>query len=367
MNNQKLLGIELCRGLATYAVILVHSGDENWGIAIDPISIAFRLCFYFGVPFFLAAAFYFLTARPEVAYSPKFWRSRIERLLIPYAIWSMIFLIFRVLIFKLSHQVDRLHTLLSDPLSIILFGGASYHLYFLPLLLAGTSLVLLMPLLSKIAISNFGLGLLLVVSIALYWFLDTSGNTFQLGPNIAFANSLMSWQIDLQSQPLLRAIGVELAWIFKCLPYFFGSLILRNILHKHQVTTRISTIQLLALFTSIDILGRWLLPGVLQEVLLAYILLLVGISISEQLKNTQINKIIANLGACSFGIYLIHPFIMSFVKSIISKISPELTTSISIASILALSIPCFAISWALVAYLLGSKIATKQLFGTSNV
>jgi peptidoglycan/LPS O-acetylase OafA/YrhL len=366
MNNHKLLGIELCRGLATYAVILVHSGDENWGIAIDPISIAFRLCFYFSVPFFLAAAFYFLVAKPEVAYSPKFWHSRIERIVIPYVIWSTIFLIFRVVVFKLSHQTDRLQTLLSDPLSIVFFGGASYHLYFLPLLLAGTSLVLLLPLLSKSAINNFGLGLLLVVSIALYWFLDASGNTFQLGPNIAFANSLMSWQIDLQSQPLLRAIGVELAWIFKCLPYFFGSLILRNILHKSQVTNRISTIQLLALFTSVDIFGRWLLPGVLQEFLLAYILLFAGISISEHLKNPQVNKIIANLGACSFGIYLIHPFIMNFVKSIISKISPELTTSISITSILALSIPCFAISWVLVAYLLGRQVAAKQLFGISN-
>ena len=266
----------------------------------------------------------------------------------------------------LSHQTDRLQILLGDPLSIIFFGGASYHLYFLPLLLAGTSLVLLMPLLQRIGVSNFGLGILLVISIALYWLLDTSGNTFQLGPNIAFANSLTSLQIDLQSQPLIRSIGVELAWIFKCLPYFFGSLILRKNLRKFQLINNFNTISWLALFVSTNILGRWLLPGIIQEILLAYTLLLVGISISSLLENTQINKIIDNIGTCSFGIYLIHPFIMNFVKSIIGKISPELTTSISITSMLALSIPCFMISWALVAYLLNSKLASKQLFGISN-
>ena len=59
MNNHKLLGIELCRGLATYAVILVHSGDESWGVATDPSAIAFRLYFYFGVPFFSRRRFLF--------------------------------------------------------------------------------------------------------------------------------------------------------------------------------------------------------------------------------------------------------------------------------------------------------------------
>ena len=98
-NKQKLLGIELCRGLSTYAVILVHSGDESWGLYTDPSAIAFRLHFYFAVPFFLATAFYFMTAKPDIAYSSKFWRSRIERILIPYTIWSAIFLISRAIIF----------------------------------------------------------------------------------------------------------------------------------------------------------------------------------------------------------------------------------------------------------------------------
>jgi surface polysaccharide O-acyltransferase-like enzyme len=164
MNNQKLLGIELCRELAAYSVILVHSGDEHWGLTTDPSAIAFRLHFYFGVPFFLALAFYFLTAKPEIVYSAKFWRSRFDRILIPYAIWSIIFLILRIIIFAVSDRTDRLQELLTDPLSIVFFGGASYHLYFLALLLTGTSLVLFLPLLQKLRISNLGLLLLSIAS-----------------------------------------------------------------------------------------------------------------------------------------------------------------------------------------------------------
>ena len=91
MKQPKLLGVELIRGLATYAVVLVHSGDQTWGIPIDPMAIDFRLFFYFAVPFFLTAAFYFMTANPAIGYSMKFWQSRVARILVPYIIWSMIF------------------------------------------------------------------------------------------------------------------------------------------------------------------------------------------------------------------------------------------------------------------------------------
>ncbi len=361
MNNQKLLGIELCRGLAVYAVILVHSGDENWGLATDPNAIAFRLHFYFGVPFFLAVAFYFLTAKPELVCSTKFWRSRLDRILIPYVIWSAIFLILRVIIFTLSKQTDRLQELIADPLSIVFFGGASYHLYFLALLLAGTCLVLLIPLLQQLKVSNFGLCLLSALSIALYQLLETSGNSFQLGADVAFTSLLNPWQIDLKYYPFIRLLLVESAWMIKCLPYLFISLLLHQIIPSFNRLRRAIAIGSIGGFVAISIIGRLLLPGALQEIILAYTLLLAGISISSYFRNTTISKLVANIGACSFGIYLIHPFMMNIVKNMVGKISPELTNSISIPSMLALSIPCFLISWLVVAGITKTKLAPKQL------
>ena len=174
MKQPKLLGIELVRGLSTYAVILVHSGDQTWGLPIDPTAIQFRLFFYFAVPFFLATAFYFLPTKPDVVYSAKFWRSKVERILIPYVVWSAIFFIFRVVVFSLGRKPERLQQLFQDPLSIIFFGGASYHVYFLPLLATGTLLVLSIPLLARWRINTLGLMSIAIVSTVLYTLLEAS-------------------------------------------------------------------------------------------------------------------------------------------------------------------------------------------------
>ena len=362
MNNQKLLGIELCRGIAAYSVILVHSGDENWGLAIDPSAIAFRLHFYFGVPFFLALAFYFMTAKPDLAYSAKFWRSRLDRVLLPYAIWSTIFLIVRVVVFTQNKQPDRLQELLNDPLSIVFFGRASYHLYFLALLLAGTPLVLFVPLLQQLKIGNIGLLLLSALSVISYYLLETSGNSFQLGPDVAFASILSLWKINLQFHPLLRLLVVEVAWIIKCLPYLFISVLLHKIL---PTTTRLHqsiVIGSIVLFITINIMGQSFIPESLQEIILSCTLLLLGISNSNHFKNITIVKLVTSIGSCSFGIYLIHPFVMNVVKSMLGKISPELTNSISISSMFALSIPCFLISWLAVA-ITKNKLTAKEVLG----
>ncbi len=364
MKSPKLLGIEFSRGLSAYAVILVHSGDQSWGLPIDNTAIKFRLFFYFAVPFFIATTFYFLTDKPDIIYSKKFWQSKIDRILIPYLVWSTVFLLSRVIVFRLSHKTDRLQQLLQDPLSIIFFGGASYHLYFLPLLLTGTFLVLLIPLLMKWRINNWKLIFIAIVSTILYTLLEISGNGFQLKDmSIAFASLSTNFKFDVEKYPLLRFILIETAWIIRCLPYFLIALLLNKLRLNQKLFHARTTAILAILFVSSNTLGKTFLPGGISELFLAFTLLLLGIAMSGYIINDQIGNIITNIGACSFGIYLIHPFVMYAVKPIISKIAPQLAGSISVFSMLIISIPCFAISWAIVAYLTKTKLKTNYLFG----
>jgi peptidoglycan/LPS O-acetylase OafA/YrhL len=366
MKNPKLLGIEFSRGLSAYAVVLVHSGDQSWGLPIDNEAIKFRLFFYFAVPFFLAVAFYFMTAKPELVYSAKFWRSKVERILIPYAIWTTIFFISRVIIFALTKKADRLQQLLQDPLSIIFFGGASYHLYFLPLLLTGTLLVLLIPLLERYKISAFGLLIIAIIGTIIYTCLEISGNGFQLkDTSIAFESLVSNFKIDFEKYPLLRFILIEVAWVIRCLPYFSIALLLNKLKSNQKLFNTKTTVALIlaVLFVFSNTLGKTFIPVGISELLLAFTLLLLGISISDYIRNDKIGNIIANIGECSFGIYLIHPFVMYAVKPIISKIVPPLAGSISIFSMLAISIPCFLTSWMIVAYLTKTKLKTNYLFG----
>ncbi|WP_319421880.1 hypothetical protein [Pleurocapsa sp. FMAR1] len=77
----RFVGIDLCRGLAAFAVILLHSGDETWGIPITEQARQFRYLFYFAVPFFLAASFYFSTKKLPLNLSISFWQKKCSGLL----------------------------------------------------------------------------------------------------------------------------------------------------------------------------------------------------------------------------------------------------------------------------------------------
>jgi peptidoglycan/LPS O-acetylase OafA/YrhL len=365
MGKQKLLGIELFRGLSAYAVILVHSGDETWGVPINDSAILFRQNFYFAVSFFLITAFYFMTQKPDVGYSTRFWESKIERILIPYLIWSMIFLVFRIVFFTITQKHDRIQMLLGDPLSLIFFGGASYHLYFLPLLLTGSCLLLLYPLLERLKAKTFYLLIFSILSVLLYNLIEVSGNSFQLGPNVAFQSLLASMSIDVRVvNPLLRWLLVESAWLIRCLPYFLLTLTLhklfpnlRNLYYHHSIFV------LACLFIFANFFGRTFLPIAIQEIAIACSLLLFSISISTFFKSELITKIFISLGMCSFGIYFIHPIVMNVIKPLLSKIFPTSIDMISIPSMLSISLPCFLTSWLLTVFLKKNKLASKYLFG----
>jgi len=364
MSKTRFLGIEFGRGLSTYAVILVHSGDETWGLPISSIAIEFRHLFYFAVPFFLATAFYFVTTKSEIGYSRKFWQSRVERILIPYVTWSMLFLISRVIVFTLTHKPNRVQQLLQDPLSLVFMGGVSYHLYFLPLLFAGTVLTLLMPLLDRLKVRGYRLGLISMLGVSLYWLLEATGNSFQLGEDIAFEKLLGAWGINFEQYPGLRLVMVEVAWVIRCLPYFLISLSLNW--HPQQMKYLLAKIQptgWITLFVLCNLLGRKFLPGALSELLLAYSLLFSCLSVSNYFAASFSERFMISVGACSFGIYLIHPFIMNTVKPVVTHLWFDTSSAISVASMLVISIPTFLFSWLLVAYLAKSKNKFKHWLG----
>lgn len=371
MKKPKLLGIELIRGIATYAVVLVHSGDQTWGLPISSAAISFRLLFYFAVPFFLATAFYFMTAKLEAVYTWKFWSSKVERILVPYAMWSVIYLFSRAAVFFSQHKLDRIDKILNDPLSVIFFGGASYQLYFLPLLFSGTFTVLLSYLLKQINFKLLGWLMILAISILLYVTLESSGNEFRLGDtSTAFSSIASDLRIDLVQHPLLRLTFIMAAWIIKCLPYCMTAFLL----HRYQWSQKIMKAgsEVIAgasiIFILSDTFGKQVLPAAVSELLVAFSLLILGIAVSKYLNSESVldslSRCLYSVGLCSFGIYLIHPFTMNILKPFLGKIFPSLLSSVSVFSMLTLSVPCFLLSWIIVSYIVRNKLAGKYLFGT---
>ncbi len=356
----RLNGIDLCRGLAAFAVILVHSGDETWGLPISETAIRFRHLFYFAVPFFLAASFYFGTRKLPLTIDGNFWRKKFKRIVLPYLLWSLFYVVTKTIIYSLTNKPEDVQELLADPVALIFLGAASYHLYFIPLLLSGLLLLYLANYLSK-PNNQLVLAVFTIFSLIAYQLLINSHNDFNIDTFTAFPELLQLTTVDSIFYQPSRIILVYLSWAVRCLPYFAIALALNQILKRdigRWLYSRSTVLFLLVICVLANAFAEQYLPIALSEIIIAYSLLLFGISISKYLPES---KLITNLGACSFGIYLLHPFIKSAVDILLVKFVPQVSQSVSIFSILTYSSITFLISWIVIAQMQKNKAIAQYI------
>ena len=361
MNKQtRFVGIDLCRAIAAFAVILVHSGDESWGIPISDRAIQFRHLFYFAVPFFLAASFYFGVRKTPLVLNRHFWQKKFQRIVMPYLLWSIFYVVSKTVIFLATNNIEQVQQLLSDPVAIIFFGAASYHLYFIPLLLAGTILLYLANYLSAQHNSFWTLSTFAVFSLIIYQLLIVFNDDFDLGSYTAFSDLLQLVSSDNILYQPLRILLVALSWIIRCLPYFSLALLLKKVLDQklRWIYKKATITAIFLFFILLNIIGSQYLPTAIRELGIAYSLLLLGITISKHLPD---NNLINNLGLCSFGIYLIHPFVKSSVEIVVIKLLPAMTQSVSILSMLIYSVSSFLISWLIISIMRKDKLISQYI------
>ncbi|MEL6927195.1 MAG: hypothetical protein AAFO95_01005 [Cyanobacteria bacterium J06600_6] len=154
---------------------------------------------------------------------------------------------------------------------------------------------------------------------------------------------------------------VYLSWAIRCLPYFAIALLVNQILRQNigrWFYSRATAATLLVICILANIFAEQTLPQAVSEILIAYSLLLFGIAISKYLPN---NDYIANLGACSFGIYLIHPFIKSAVDILLAEFFPQITKSVSIFSMSVYAISSFLISWGFISLMQRQKFIARYI------
>jgi len=358
--QQRLTGIDLFRGLAMYAVIIVHI-DEGVEV-LPPTWLKVTNFASFCVPFFLAAAFYFAINKLYRSQDRYPLRLRLERLLIPYGVWSALYLLYKSAKYLAAGESGRLLELFQDPLSLVFFGGASYHLYFLPLLAMGTLLVKLVEFLITRKFSLKAVGLIALISLLVYEVVLFSGNGLKEPGNIAFEPLLAAIFPEGNSNPLLRLLLVELAWALRCLPYIMVAMLLThpaantfsyNLITKHSAFWAL-------LFLAINIFSSGVLPDAVGEISRGYSALIVALSISSFLKE---DPLIKNIGFCSFGIYLVHIFFVETFQSIAIRLYPEYVNSVSIFFLLAATTTVFISSWVTTILLMRNEKISHVLYG----
>lgn len=345
-------GIDFWRGIAMFGVVILHA-DE--GIVNTPPAWRYITTVAgFAVPFFLATSFYF-AGKSIYRKKGKFaWQNRLSRLLVPYILWSIIYLGYRSFKYLISQQPERIILQFKDPLSLIFFGSTTLHLYFLPLLITGMVLGgWLGSKLTRKGISSSNLIGLTLVSWLLYEILIQSGNDFQHISNVAF-QPLLSY-LSVTESLMIRLLSVELAWSLRCLPYLFLGLILAKI--PVGVWSN-STYKWAIVFGGISIVfwGNLFLPPALDELLCGYGTLLIALVISPLCSR---NTVIKHLGECAFGIYLVHLLLVETFQSVIARIYPAFIDETSTTALLVVAMVIFLLSWMLVSILRRKTIITR--------
>jgi len=326
--TERQAGIEWMRGIAAFGVICIHAGLAVHNRTTPTAGALLPDLFSFAVPFFLMTSFFFALRAEAGPWLP--WRDwmhrRAGRLLIPFAFWSAVYLALHVGKLALHHQGDQIKALFKDPAVLVLSGGTSVALYFLPLVFTGLFIIhSLSGALKRLPSLTLALGF--VVALALYELWWCQGNAFDLdSPNLSQA-------------PLKLALGF-LEFGLRCLPLVLAAALLTRHLPSPATQNAYAFIFAGAIFL---VVAHYICPpaGVRDSVLgVGAFLLAWGLC-----GLLPASKWAITVGLFSFGVYLVHQVYLELIQLVFPYRAPSgaiiilaITSTVFIASMLTVSL-----------------------------
>ncbi|QYO64301.1 acyltransferase family protein [Leptolyngbya sp. 7M] len=374
MEKPRLIGIDLISGIAAFAVAILHSGDVTTATTVGFWATQVQRFCGFAVPFFLISSFYLSIDRIYKTGKSPLLKSKFQRLIIPYVFWSLFYIIARLIKLLLLQEPVNIARL-SDPISIIFLGNAGIHLYFIPMLFTG---VLFLTVIEKLIIKKvnfFQIVLLFLISLLVDNIVFLTDNSFLLGPYIAFDSLLDTVFPNGNENPFIRVSLVLLAWLIKCLPYIFAAMILNHLLAKNHLRSDTGSLLIsLAVFLGISyfgFLGIDLNSAIytdhrppFYDIAKSIPLLLFSIHLSFCLHcSTAVTSIVKSLGICSFGIYLMHQFLIQVIRLPASEMFPDLVYNVSVSTQLFFAFFSVGVSWLATILLMKRRKLSRLLFG----
>jgi peptidoglycan/LPS O-acetylase OafA/YrhL len=360
--TRRIDGIDLFRGIAAFAVVILHS-DE--GIKIAPKGWSFFLNFSaFAVPFFLATSFFLLVDKIGNSATPIKWIDRFSRLLIPYGFWSAVYLGIKILQFSLKKQPHKLQLLLENWPGLIFLGQSGFHLYFIPLLISGILVVIAAESFIRSRPSLLFSIFLLFLCIFVYQnylLLDFSD------PNTS--GWLEKINVDKVDREVLTFFVRLLGFFLRCSSYIAVALICSRLMIRDKLLNLRFTGFLVCfiLFVTVNAFSAFvmlrdvheILPKVVEELLKGYITLALAFVSSSYIRDSSI---VSSLGRCSFGIYLMHLAFLQILWSFANKFGLNFDNP-SLSMLIFSVIFAYFSSWLTTHLLMQKKDISKIIFG----
>lgn len=301
----RLKEFDYIRAISIIAVIMIHIGTSGLIIRYgNEITLKHPMSTYYAyhqITAFAVSAFVCISGlvlclkyKDKSFNYFKFIGTRIWYVIIPFAIWTLVYL--------------KLNNLPLDQLGIaLLSGGSHYHMYYIPLIF---SLYLLFPLF-RLFVKKFASPWWLVLLLLLQHYAQIRLNTW-------FTPEALEL-FQLRYFVFLFAVGCYVgeyynetkAFINKYINTIIG--LLGAVLLYKIIFFYYSVYHLKTLFKDV--------PQTITFDNKIYTLLIVAIIIyiTPQVKNRVIDFILDRLGKNSFGIYLIHPLIIKGIEDIVKQ------------------------------------------------
>ena len=304
MNKKYLNKIDYLRGLAILGVVAIHTMGAEYFIDNNFIYILYTnldQLSAFSVPFFMFISGLVLTYNYgdiKLNYA-EFIKRRLFLILIPYIIWSCIYLIYNL--FTIGKNIDLITVIRK-----LITGNAEFHLYFIVLMM---QFYLIFPFILKYIqkFRKYHTSLLVLIFL------------FNL-----FIISAYYYQFDYLSENRMKKIFIF--WIF----YFVLGMVIGNNINSNKyylsnkllnffyILFLISYINLDISYFSNGLLEKnifWLRPQILIFATLSIIItykFINDLKITDNLKLPA--QLLRNLGQNSFGIYLSHVFFLNILS-----------------------------------------------------
>ncbi|WP_253735810.1 acyltransferase [Paenibacillus sp. FJAT-26967] len=308
--------IDIVRAVAIIAVVLIHSTPEaamySWQGTVVPdegslsqiVMFTLNRLSQFAVPMFILISglvlFYRYSGNWSFKTAVQFYYKRLWSVVIPYLVWSFIYYIYNPWLAGVPMNLSA-----GDFLEKIKWADTGYHLYFMIIIF---QFYLLFPLLMTFVrykwfrVSMIPLGLVIQLGFYSYhhWFAEVE-HTASLAPTY-FAYFMAGGFLGLYYNTFRSKIKSFTAAAFVVMLISGGANIAMYLLNRYQGqmfenTWYVVTMLVYAISTAVVLLGA-------GNVLLKRL--------------PRISGWLLPLGAYSFGIYLVHPVILSAFKHKIS-------------------------------------------------
>jgi len=341
--GERLAWVDALKGAAILGVIGIHVTADPAGLPFPAHPPAERVpalvgrAIFTGLNYqvFIIASFYLLARwleRRGQSYR-QVLHDRVARILPPLVFWSLAFLAIRhakALSFGYHEAYRRELASAASWLSYALLGSAQYHLHFLSLLLC---LAFLYPLFRPAA-KRPVLGLLLVVTLALWPLLDTLVHEQVSSPEFR--------QYALRATKILAYTGYGLFGfaLWALAGRGLGNGARRGLLAVGVLTAAGSVAVLLGHALDEAAAGRWLEAGFtahMARYLLPAAVFLIFFLVGDRIRWPAP---LARLGALSLAIYVVHPAVLDLLEILQrgGRLAPGTTVAVNFVLVTFLSL-----------------------------